>query len=66
MTDGDNTLGEYPSKHLPDRVHAIARAGIGSVPIAGAAAQVLFEEVLPSALERRRDAWFGVLGRFGG
>jgi len=63
MTDGDNTLGEYPSKHLPDRVHAIARAGIGSVPIAGAVAQVLFEEVLPSALERRRDAWFGALGR---
>jgi hypothetical protein len=55
-------LGDYPEKQLPDRVHAVARAGAGSVPLVGAAAQVLLEEVLPSAIERRRDAWFRRLG----
>lgn len=46
-----------PEPGWKDRAHSIARAGIGSIPIVGAAATELFQMVITPSLEKRRNEW---------
>ena len=48
---------EVPEATLKDRLHTLAKAGIASVPIAGAAASELFTVILAPPLEKRRVEW---------
>jgi hypothetical protein len=46
-----------PASSLGDKAHALAKAGIGSIPLVGAAATELFQMLLAPPLERRRQEW---------
>lgn len=46
-----------PEDSEGDALHALAKAGISSLPIIGAATAEIFQWVVPSPLERRRDEW---------
>lgn len=46
-----------PEPNWQDRGHAIARAGLGSIPVVGAAATELFQLVVTPSLEKRRVEW---------
>jgi hypothetical protein len=46
-----------PAKGLGDHAHALARAGIGSIPLVGHAAVELFKAIVTPPIERRRDRW---------
>jgi hypothetical protein len=46
-----------PEPDWKDRAHAIVRAGLGSVPIVGAAATELCQMVITPSLEKRRVEW---------
>ena len=46
-----------PEADWKDRTHAIARAGLGSIPLVGAAATELFQMVITPSLEKRRVEW---------
>ncbi|MCH7792485.1 MAG: hypothetical protein IID31_09430 [Planctomycetes bacterium] len=51
-------VSEQPPTRTTGKVsHAIAKAALGSIPLAGAAASELFAFVITSPLERRRDEW---------
>lgn len=56
MTTENDGL-EPPTSSAGDKVHALAKAGIGSIPLVGAAATELFQMVIAPPLERRRQAW---------
>lgn len=51
-----------PKKSAGDVVHAIAKAGISAIPIAGAPAAEIFALVVTPTLERRRDEWIDSIG----
>ena len=46
-----------PEPNWKDRTYAIARAGLGSIPIVGAAATELFQMVVTPSLDKRRVEW---------
>jgi hypothetical protein len=47
---------------LKDVGYAITKAGLGSIPIAGAAASELLSLIVASPLEKRRDKWMIEIG----
>ncbi len=51
-----------PQPKAGDTLHMLAKAGVGSIPIVGAAAAELFDRFVQSPLERRRDAWREEIG----
>ena len=53
MTESHNV----PAVTLGDRLHAMARAGLGSIPAVGAAATELFTAIIAPPLETRRIEW---------
>jgi len=48
---------EAPEATLEDRLHTLAKAGIASIPVIGAAASELFTVILAPPLEKRRVEW---------
>lgn len=48
---------DVPKESIGDHLHAVARAGLGSIPIVGAAATELFQKLLGPPFERRRNKW---------
>ena len=48
---------EVPEATLGDRLHILAKAGIASLPVVGAAASELFTVILAPPLETRRVEW---------
>ncbi|MYA68656.1 hypothetical protein F4141_21765 [Candidatus Poribacteria bacterium] len=48
---------DIPEATLEDRLHTLAKAGIASIPVVGAAASELFAVILASPLEKRRIEW---------
>ena len=48
---------DVPEATLGDRLHTLAKAGIASIPVAGAAASELFTVILAPPLEKRRVEW---------
>jgi len=55
MSEPDNQ--PVPEPDWKDRTYAIVRAGVGSIPIVGAAATELFQMVITPSLEKRRVEW---------
>lgn len=53
----DKTKYDPPQSSFGDHVHTLARAGVGSLPVIGAAATELFQKLLVPPLERRRQLW---------
>ena len=51
-----------PKPSKADAAHAVARAGLGTIPVAGAAAGELLSAIVTPSLERRRDAWMEEVG----
>jgi len=51
-----------PPATVGDQLHAIARAGIGSVPVVGSAGVELFAQIIAPPLERRRAEWMEEVG----
>jgi hypothetical protein len=51
-----------PQKGKDDVVHSIAKAVLGSIPVAGAAASELFASIISPPLEKRRDEWMKNIG----
>ena len=48
---------DVPEATLGDRLHTLAKAGIASIPVIGAAASELFTVTLAPPLEKRRVEW---------
>lgn len=46
-----------PEASVGDKLHALAKAGIGSLPLVGAAGTELFQMLIAPPLERRRQEW---------
>src|ERR1700722_8641479 len=61
MTMSDEPL-KVPKPTGRDAAVAIVRAGIGSIPVVGAAATELFSWFFRPAVERRREEWMGSVG----
>lgn len=57
MHDETDKDYEVPKSSKGDVVHAIARAGIGSLPVVGAAGVELFSQVISPPIENRRNKW---------
>ena len=55
MTEPDKY--DPPEESVDDHVHTLARAGVGSIPLAGATATELFNKLVVPPLEKRRQAW---------
>lgn len=53
---------EKPKKSAGDVIHALAKAGILQIPIAGAPAAEIFALVVTLPFERRRDDWIESIG----
>jgi hypothetical protein len=51
-----------PKATKGDAGHAIVRAGLGAIPVAGSAATELFNAIVVPPLERRRSAWMEQVG----
>ena len=51
-----------PEKSTGDYVHTFVKAGLGSIPIAGAAAAELFAAIVTPPLEKRRNKWMNDIG----
>jgi hypothetical protein len=52
-----------PPKPVPgDRVYAVVRAGLGSIPVVGASAVELLQQVLEPPIEQRRTEWMASVG----
>ncbi len=50
-------LRNPPKAAVGDTLHAVVRAGLGAIPVAGNAAVELFNAIVTPPLERRRDEW---------
>jgi hypothetical protein len=46
-----------PKETVGDHAHTLTRAGLGSIPLVGAAAQELFQKLITPPLEKRRQKW---------
>ncbi len=53
---------EPPKPSIGDNLHALARAGVGSIPIVGAAATELLNLLITPPLEKRRREWMESIG----
>lgn len=51
-----------PKPSAGDAVHAVARAGLGAIPVAGAAATELLNAIVAPPLEKRRNKWMEEIG----
>jgi hypothetical protein len=51
-----------PKKTSGDTTHAIAKAGLSAIPVAGGPAVELFQYVIQPPLEKRRDRWMAEVG----
>lgn len=56
--------GDYtpPKANKADAAHAIVRSGLGTIPIAGAAATELFSAIVTPPLEKRKTEWMKKVG----
>ena len=54
---------DVPAATTGDSVHALARAGLGAIPVLGAAATELFNLVIAPPLDRRRIDWMNDVAR---
>lgn len=54
---------EPPQNSVGDHAHTLARAGVGSVPVIGAAAVELFQTVILPPLEKRRQEWMEIVAQ---
>lgn len=52
-----------PRPGTGDVIHAIARAGLGAIPVAGAAATELLNAIVAPSLEIRRNKWMEEIGQ---
>ncbi len=52
---------DVPEATLGDRLHTLAKAGIASIPVVGAAASELFNVIIAPPLEKRRVEWMNDL-----
>lgn len=50
-------ITKRPTPDAKDIAHTITKAGLGSIPIVGAAAAEIFSVVIVPSLSRRRDEW---------
>ena len=57
-----NDRYESPKPTAGDHLHTLARAGIGSIPIVGAAAEELLGLLIAPPLEKRRRKWMESVG----
>ena len=53
---------EPPRVSVGDAVHAVARAGLGAIPIGGASANELLTAIVTPPLEKRRNEWMRKVG----
>src|SRR5438067_9923702 len=53
----DQRITQLPGKEARDRLRAVVDAAIATIPYAGGALQVLFDEVLQPNFEKRREEW---------
>jgi len=53
---------EPPQPSVGDAAHAVARAGLGAIPVAGAAATELLNAIVSPPLERRKNEWMQRVG----
>jgi hypothetical protein len=53
---------EMPRKSAGDVAHALVKAGISAIPIAGAPAAEIFALIVAPPYERRRDEWIQSVG----
>ena len=53
---------EPPQSSAGDATHALAKAGISSIPLVGSAATELFALIVAPPLERRRQRWMEEVG----
>ncbi len=60
MTISDDHSPPKPTKG--DAAHAIVRAGLGAIPVAGATATELLNAIVTPPLERRRQEWMERIG----
>ncbi len=51
-----------PKTSAGDAIHAVARAGLGAIPAAGAAASELLTAIVTPPLEKRRSEWMEEVG----
>lgn len=51
-----------PQKTKGDATHAVTRAGLGAIPVGGAAATELLNAIVTPPLERRRQEWMERVG----
>jgi len=51
-----------PTPSAGDAAHAVAKAGLGAIPYAGAAASELLSAIVTPPLERRRNEWMNEIG----
>lgn len=54
---------EPPNREPGDIAHAIARAGLSSIPVVGGAVTELFQLLISPPLEKRRDQWMNEVGQ---
>jgi hypothetical protein len=54
---GDLLMEKPPEKSRGDAAHAVTKAIVGLVPVAGSALPVLLETIFAPPLERRREKW---------
>lgn len=52
-----------PQSSLGDHAHTLARAGVGSLPVIGAAATELFQKLIVPPLEKRRQDWMEAIAQ---
>ena len=53
---------EVPKQSAGDAAHAVAKAGISTIPFVGGPAAELFQWVVQPPLERRREHWMAAVG----
>lgn len=51
-----------PERSIGDAAHALAKAGLSTIPIVGGPAVELFQYVVQPPLEKRREAWMADVG----
>ena len=59
---GNEEKYKPPKPSSRDAVHAVARAGLGAIPVAGAAAIELLNAIVAPPLEKRRNKWMEEMG----
>jgi len=55
-------MPKIPKRSIGDTAHAVTKAGISAIPVIGGPAAELFQYVMQTPLERRREAWMAEIG----